>query len=160
MLTSAPKFILLCHATFGSFSIKQLALLPSISWCCKFVSLLFIASLLSFFVFLHFLANSMVPSETWTFLELLETPRKMEAVFALNCPASLTNGIFYTGPTTVTQLQFWIFATMTPLLWQLYLKITNNMVLPWTNLSIVVIKILKFFFNSDKSENRIKYFKK
>ena len=150
MLTSAPKFVSLYNATFGSSHIKQLPLLPSISLCCKFLPLLFIASFLSFFVFLNFLANSMVPFETWTFLEFLETFREVEAGLAFNYSASLINGIFDTIPITIIKLQSWIFATMTPLLWQLNLKITNNMVLPWTNLSIVVKKILKFFFDSDK----------
>ena len=72
----------------------------------------------------------MVPFETLSFLEILYAPREMEAGFTFNSFASLTNGIFGTAPITIIKLQFLIFATMTPLLRQLNLKITNNIVLP------------------------------
>ena len=72
----------------------------------------------------------MVPFETLIFLEILEAPREVEAGFAFNSFASLINGIFDTVPIAIIKLQFLIFATMTPLLRQLNLKMINNMVLP------------------------------
>lgn len=144
-----PKFVSLGSATLLSFHMKQPPLLLPFHrgvTSCRYYS-----SHISFhfFVVWHFLANSMVLFETWTFSEFLETSHEVRAGLAFKSFASLTNEIFDTVPISIIKLQFSIFATMTSLLRQLTLKITNSMIWSWTNLSNVVKMILNFFCNSD-----------